>query len=105
PGDHPIYHYHPNFRGGDVGEREFDPKLTSDHLGWALGRVADLKGILREHAPDLVDDVDDDDLRAILPQVKAALRRCDAARSTWGRRLLTPDGEARARAERLAQPV
>jgi hypothetical protein len=90
PGDHPIYHYHPNFHDGDVGEREFDPTLTSDHLSWALAKVADLKGILREHAPDLVDDVDDHDLRAILPQVKEALERCDAARGGFGGRLLTP---------------
>ena len=47
PGDHPIYHYHPNFHDGDVGEREFDPKLTTDHLEWALAQVVDLKGILR----------------------------------------------------------
>jgi hypothetical protein len=104
-GDRPIYHYHPNFHDGDVGEREFDPGLSSDHLGWALAQVADLKEILREHAPDLVDDVDADDLRAILPQVRAALERCDAVRATFGSRLLTAEGEASARAERLANPV
>jgi hypothetical protein len=106
PGDHPIYHYHPNFGDGDVGEREFDAGLTNDHLGWALAQVANLReGILAEYAPDLVDDVSPDDLSAVLPQVKAALDYCDAGRERWGRRLLTPDGEARARAERLADPV
>ena len=43
PGDNPIYHYHPNFHDGDVGERQFDPGLTGDHLAWAFDRVADLK--------------------------------------------------------------
>jgi hypothetical protein len=106
PGDNPIYHYHPNFGDGDVGEREFEPGLTADHLGWALEQVADLKGLLREagHA-ELAADVDDDELEAILPQVKAALQHVDAGRQQWGRRLLTPDGEARARAERIADPV
>jgi hypothetical protein len=106
PGDKPIYHYHPNFGDGDVGEREFDPGLTSDHLTWAKEQVANLReGILREHAPDLVDDVSPDDLVAILPQVDAALAYCDDGRERWGRRLLTPDGEARARAQRLADPL
>ena len=48
PGDQPIYHYHPNFRDGDVGEREFDPSLTGDHLSWALDQVANLKGTPRD---------------------------------------------------------
>jgi hypothetical protein len=106
PGDNPIYHYHPNFHDGDVGERQFNPVLTTDHLGWALAHVADLKGLLRIAGyGDLVADVDDDDLRAILPQVKAALEYCDGARARLGARLLAPEGEARARAERQADPV
>jgi hypothetical protein len=106
PGDQPIYHYHPNFENGDVGERSFDGALTADHLGWAYDQVANLRdGILRDHAPDLVDDVDPDDLATILPQVRAALEHADRFRESHGRRLLTADGEARARAERLANPV
>jgi hypothetical protein len=106
PGDNAVYHYHPNFEDGDVGEREFDPHLTADHLGWALDQVANLRdGILREHAPDLIDDVDPVDLEVVLPQVRQALMYCDQGRERWGTRLLTPDGEARARAERLADPV
>lgn len=106
PGDNPIYHYHPNFHDGDVGEREFDPGLTGDHLTWAYEQVADLKGLLRTAgAGDLVDDVDDADLAAILPQVREALAYCDAARERHGRRLLTPAGEQAARAERIANPV
>ena len=106
PGDRPIYHYHPNFIDGDVGEREFHPELTSNHLGWALAQVADLKGLLRgAGAADLVDDVDDDDLQTVLPQVRAALEHCDRGRERWGRRVLSVDGEARARAERIADPV
>jgi hypothetical protein len=106
PGDNPIYHYHPNFHDGDVGERQFDPGLTGDHLAWAMDRVADLKGVLRTAgAADLVDDVDDEDLAAILPQVRAALDYCDEGRRRHGRRLLTPDGEQAARAARIADPV
>ncbi len=106
PGDHPIYHYHPNFGDGDVGEREFDLDLTADHLAWAVTQVADLKQVLATAGHgELAADVDDDDLAAVLPQVKAALAHCDAGRARWGARLLTPEGEARARAERLADPV
>ena len=54
---------------------------------------------------ELAADVDDDELQAILPQVKAALEHCDAGRTRIGRRLMTRQGEARARAERLADPV
>ena len=106
PGDKAIYHYHPNFHDGDVGEREFDPGLTGDHLAWAHDRVADLKGLLRNAgAGELVDDIDDDDLAAILPQVRQALEHCDAGRQRHGRRLLTPQGEQAARAHRIANPI
>lgn len=106
PGHHPIYHYHPKFTDGDVGEREFDPGLTADHIGWSLAQVSDLKGLLAGAGfAALAADIDDEDLRAVLPQIKAGLEYCDAGRRRWGRRLLTPDGEARARAERLADPV
>ncbi len=106
PGDRAIYHYHPNFIDGDVGEREFDPGLTASHLDWALERVADLTGLLRTAGfGELAADVDDADLRTILPQVKVALEHCDGGRARIGRRLLSPDGEAHARAERLADPL
>ena len=106
PGDNPIYHYHPNFRDGDVGQREFHPALTSDHLAWALDQVANLKDLLRTAGfGELAPDIDDDDLLAILPQVKAALAHCDEGRTRHGRRLLTPAGESRARAGRQADPL
>jgi hypothetical protein len=102
----PIYHYHPNFIDGDVGEREFDPGLTGDHLGWAMEQVADLKGILRRSGgEELAGDVDDSDLKAILPQVKAALEHCDVNRERFGSRLQTAEGERAARAERIANPL
>jgi hypothetical protein len=106
PGEHPIYHYHPNFHDGDVGERQLDPGLTSSHLDWALRQVADLKGVLATAGyGDLAADIDDEDLRAILPAVRAALEHCDAGRERFGRRLLTAEGETQARAERLADPL
>jgi len=106
PGDRPIYHYHPNFIDGDVGEREFDAGLTADHLGWAFEQVADLRGLLETAGyGELAGDIDEDDLTAVLPQVRAALDYCDGMRDRYGRRLLTPEGEAQARAERLADPV
>ena len=106
PGSPPIYHYHPSFIDGDVGERELDPVLTGDHLGWAMKQVADLKGILRTAgAAELVDDIDDADLKTILPQVKAALEHCDANRQRFGSRLQTAEGERAARVERIANPL
>ena len=106
PEDQQIYHYHPNFEDGDVGERELDQELTADHIGWAVRQIEDLPGLLRTAgAGELVGDVDPDDLREVLPAIRAAIEHCDRGRERFGRRLLTREGEAAARRERLADPV
>ena len=87
-------------------ERKFDATLTADHLGWACDQIRNLKGLLDTTGfGELAADIDDDDLAAVVPQVRTALAYCDGARERIGRRLLTPEGEAQARAERLADPV
>ena len=106
PGQPQIYHYHPNFADGDVGERELDAELTADHIGWAHDQIANLPALLAAAgAGDLAADVDLDDLHEILPAVRAAIEHCDRGRERFGRRLLTAEGEARARRERIASPV
>ena len=35
-----IYHYHPHFEKGDVGERSLDDRLTADPVGWVIERLA-----------------------------------------------------------------
>ena len=44
--DGPIYHYHPAFEHGDVGQRFLDPELTASPVDWAIDRLSDIQGLL-----------------------------------------------------------
>ncbi len=51
-----IYHYHPHFEKGDVGERSFDDQLTADPVGFVIDRLGDLRAVLVDSgAGDLAD--------------------------------------------------
>src|SRR3990170_7511953 len=38
-----IYHYHPRFENGDVGERFLDDQLTADPGGGVIDRLRDVR--------------------------------------------------------------
>lgn len=69
-----IYHYHPRFEKGDVGERFFDDQLTSDPVGFVIDRLRDLPSLLEASgAGDLVDQVDYADVERSLPAIRTAI--------------------------------
>jgi hypothetical protein len=69
-----IYHYHPHFEKGDVGERFFDDQLTADPVGFVMDRLRDLRTVLETSgAGDLVDRVNYADLERALPAIRAAI--------------------------------
>jgi hypothetical protein len=72
----PVYHHHPAFHDGDVGERHFDDLLTSDPVAFVMARLEDLPALLREgDAADVIDGVDLDEVRRALPLIRAAIER------------------------------
>ena len=74
--DVPVYHHHPNFHDGDVGERHFDDVLSRDPVAFVMERLQDLPGVLAEGgAGDLVGAVDLDEVRRTLPLIRAAIER------------------------------
>jgi hypothetical protein len=69
-----IYHYHPQFEKGDVGERFFDDQLTADPVGFVIGRLRDLRTVLATSgAADLVDHVNYAEVERSLPAIRAAI--------------------------------
>lgn len=69
-----IYHYHPRFENGDVGERFLDDQLTADPVGFVIDRLRDLRTVLETSgAGDLVDRVDYAEIERSLPAIRAAI--------------------------------
>ena len=69
-----IYHYHPNFEKGDVGERSLDDQLTADPVGFVMDRLRDLRSLLQTSgAGDLVDLVDYADVERSVPAIRSAI--------------------------------
>ena len=69
-----IYHYHPQFKKGDVGERSFNDQLTADPVGFVIDRLRDLPTLLETSgAADLVDQVDLADVERAMPAIRAAI--------------------------------
>ncbi len=69
-----IYHYHPQFEKGDVGQRFFDDRLTSDPVGFVMDCLGDLRAVLEASgAGDLVDRVNYAEVERSLPAIRAAI--------------------------------
>ena len=72
--DNVIYHYHPHFEKGDVGERSLDDRLTADPVGWVIERLSDLRAVLIDSgAGDIADSVPYAEVRGALPVIRAAI--------------------------------
>ena len=72
--DNVIYHYHPHFEKGDVGERSFDGQLTADPAGFVIDRLKDLRNVLEgSGAGDLADRVPYAEVERALPAIRAAI--------------------------------
>lgn len=69
-----IYHYHPHFENGDVGERSFENQLTTDPAGFVIDRLTDLRSVLLDSgAGDLADRVNYAEVSLALPAIRAAI--------------------------------
>jgi hypothetical protein len=69
-----VYHYHPRFEKGDVGERFFDDQLTADPVGFVIDRLRDLRTVLETSgAGDLADQVNYAEVERSLPAIRAAI--------------------------------
>ena len=69
-----IYHYHPHFEKGDVGERSLDARLTADPVGWVIERLADLRPLLVDSgAGDVADAVPYAEVEEALPAIRSAI--------------------------------
>ena len=69
-----IYHYHPHFERGDVGQRSFDDRLTADPVGFVIDRLTDLRGVLVDSgAADIAADVPYAEVAPALPAIRDAI--------------------------------
>jgi hypothetical protein len=69
-----IYHYHPRFEAGDVGERSFDDRLTADPVAFVIDQLRDLRSVLvASGAADIADQVDYVEIDRALPAIRAAI--------------------------------
>lgn len=69
-----IYHYHPQFEKGDVGERFFDDQLTADPVGFVIDRLLDLREVLvGSGAGDIAGEVNYAEVERALPAIRAAI--------------------------------
>ena len=77
PGSFDRTHHHPAFRGWEPGSRHFADELSSDPLTWLEARLLDVPGVLDTAgvARDEVDGADAVELRKVVPEILAAVRR------------------------------
>ena len=71
-----IYHYHPHFEKGDVGERLFDDLLTADPVEFVTRKLADLRSVLIDSgAGDIADQVPYAEIERVIPSIREAIER------------------------------
>lgn len=74
-----CFHYHPQFRDGDVGERFDDAVLIADPRRWIEDQLGDLPSLLTgAGAGHLVASLDLDEHQRALPAMLAAIDACMA---------------------------
>jgi len=71
-----IYHYHPHFEHGDVGQRYFDDLLTADPVEFVARQLADLRSLLVDSgAGDIAGEVNYAEVELALPAIREAIER------------------------------
>jgi hypothetical protein len=77
PGSLNRAHHHPQFRGWEPGQRNFDPDMTADPVQWVGDQLADLDGLLeRAGVPGgEATAADAKAVRGCLPEITGAVRR------------------------------
>ena len=73
----PVFHFHPKFEDGDVGERYELPELDEDPRRWIADQLVDITGLLqRSGAGDLAPSVDLYEHRQAMPHIMSAIDSC-----------------------------
>lgn len=73
----PVFHFHPNFEDGDVGERYELPELDEDPRRWIADQLDDITGLLqRSGAGELAPSVDLYEHRQAMPHIMSAVDSC-----------------------------
>jgi hypothetical protein len=77
PGSFDRAHHHPAFRGWEPGSRHFVEELSIDPLAWLEARLLDVPSVLETAgvSRDEVDAADAVELRKVVPEILAAVRR------------------------------
>ena len=71
PGSHDRTHHHPRFRGWEPGERQFEPALSADPIGWLTERLEDLPSLLAgaDIDPELAGPNDAAEMAGAAPEI------------------------------------
>lgn len=73
----PVFHFHPKFEDGDVGERYEDPELDADPRRWITEQLDDIAGLLqRAGFGDLAASMDMYEHRQAMPHILSAIDSC-----------------------------
>ena len=75
PGSHDRTHHHPSFRGWEPGQRQFEPELSEDPIGWLTDRLRDLPSLLAGAEIDAAEAGPNDavDLARAAPEIAATV--------------------------------
>jgi len=94
PGSHDRTHHHPQMRGWEPFTRQFDPAMSADPIGFVGERLSDLGGLVEAAGLDssAVDERDQAELRAAVPEILETVRRLLAA-TRRGELAQAPEGE------------
>ena len=77
PGNWERAHQHVQWKGNEPGPRSWDPLLTSDPVGYTLGRLARLPELLCDAGAQAeAETIDAAELQALLPSIRAAIATC-----------------------------
>ena len=77
PGNWERAHQHTEWRGNEPGPRSWDPGMSSDPVGYTMGRLAEIESLLRGAGVDTeAASVDPAELAALLPAIRTAIETC-----------------------------